>query len=119
MSETNIVIAIESDVVIAMIVMIYWLLKTPVVPDPRKRFLAEYQATAIKGWEKIHQHSSRKILESCQTNPKGCGTEDNCYTKIQFKDLIIKIIGNITVDQTLMILSEWEVSLSRWPLGYS
>jgi len=94
------------------------LLRAGVEPDlaSHKQFLEEYQATTIKGWVKIHEHL-RKILEqSSEAVNKGYGNssecEDKCYTRIQYEDLTIKILGSITVDQTLVILSEWEVSLS-------
>ena len=89
----------------------------PRSPGSYKQFLEEYRATTIKGWQKIHEHL-RKILEQSSKQyeavNKGCGNstecEDKCYTRIQYKDLTITILGSITVDQILMILSEWEVS---------
>jgi len=97
------------------------LLKTSIVPvadqaslQPHKEFLKKYQKTTIKGWEKIHEHL-RKILERCETMNKGCGKDnckDKCYTSIHYEDLTITILGSITVDETLKILSQWEVSHS-------
>jgi len=104
------VIAVETSVIIA--IVLYWLLSTPDPQQSRKQFLKKYKEKTIDGWKQIYEHLDRMC--------KICGTDevhgkDNCvkwYTRIEYKSLSIKILGSLTVDQTLMILSEWEVSYS-------
>jgi len=71
-------------------------------------FLWKNQATAIKGWTEIYEHLE-KILGKCEI-VEVCDDDKNQYTIIQFKNLTIKIYGQITKDHILTILSMWEVS---------
>ena len=72
-------------------------------------FLKEYQATAIAGWKEIYQHLA-SILMKCEIKSE---TSKECKetTTIRYKTLTVKICGKITVDETLKILTQWEVSL--------
>jgi len=115
MFETaDIVIAIESGIIIAMV--LHWLLKKPDLDSEqsRKRFLKKYEKTTIKGWKQIYEH-----LETMHKDYNDSNECPKCYTRIQYKSLVIKIAGSLSVDQTLMILSEWEVSLSVNSYNYT
>jgi len=134
MFEAEFVIAFETSVIVVMIMIIYRLLKTPpLVPYPlwsRKQFLEEYKERSTKGWIKVYKHLG-KMRERSETGkvqdsdsnecPSGVDgkSRDKFHTLIQYKSLTLKISGAIPVDQTLFILSEWEVSLSCYPAGCS
>ena len=70
--------------------------------DPALKFLKKYQDTAIAGWKEIYEHLA-SILKKCK--------ECKETTTIRYKTLTVKICGKITVDKTLEILTQWEVSL--------
>ena len=71
-------------------------------------FLWKYQATAIDGWKEIYEHLGN-ILEKCETISE-TGKECEEITIIKYKTLTIRIYGKIAVDDTLIKLSQWEVS---------
>ena len=71
-------------------------------------FLWKYQATAIAGWKKKYEHLGN-ILEKCEAISE-TGKECEEITIIKYKTLTIRIYGKITVDDTLIKLSQWEVS---------
>ena len=102
------IIAVETGVII--VIVLYWLLNTPDPRQSRKQFLKKYKEKTIDGWKQIYEHLDR-MFGLCGTD--GVHGNDNCakcYTRIEYKSLAINILGSLTVDQTLMILSEWEVS---------
>jgi len=71
-------------------------------------FLQKYRDTAIRGWKEIYKHLE-SILEKCEISSEiSKGRKE--FTIIQYKTLTVKIYGQITVNDTLTILSKWEVS---------